>query len=471
MSLPFDQTSAIDIERYGKRLVDKTLRTQPGAVPLPEEMLETEIGGRTRGSFGTLLERYYYGINPGNESAPDFPDAGVELKSTPLKKLLTGSLAAKERLVLNIINYEKEAEVEAFDASSFLRKNATIMLVSYEHESGRAAVDHPVRIAQLLSFNELPLEDQRIIEEDWELIAGKIRAGQAHELHEGETRYLSACTKAADSTKTRSQANGGPPAKPRAFSFKAGYMTVLMQKMLAPEQAEMEYEAAVDAAALETRSFEDEVLSRFTPYVGKSVEEIQSMVGDGLNTSSKDYYAMLARRMIGVKGKKIEEFEKAEIAMKTVQLKADGMPKEDMSFPGFRFLSLLEQDWEAADIDDEKPVSAFKKQLERRFLFVVYQCDADCKTGDSKRLLKAFFWTMPPSDIDGEAKRVWLRTVEAVQSSDPSSFPKLSESDVAHVRPKAANKDDDDELPDGSRTTKRCFWLNKTYIRQQIDAA
>lgn len=466
MTLPFDQSSAADIERYGKLLVGKTLRTQPGAVPLPADTLEVEVGGRTRGTFGKLLEEYYYGIRPGNESAPDFPQAGVELKSTPLKRLVKGGLSAKERLVLNIINYEKEAEIASFEASSFLRKNATIMLVSYEHASGRPAVDHPVRIAQLFSFAELPEEDRRIIEEDWQIITGKIREGRAHELHEGDTRYLSACTKAADGEVTRSQAGGGPPAKPRAFSFKAGYMTVLMRKLIDPAQA-AEYEKAVTAEQLRTKSFEKEILSRFAPFIGKDVSYIHGMVGEGLNLGAKGYYAALARRMIGVKGKKIEEFEKAEITMKTIQLRSDGMPKEDMSFPGFKFLDLLEQDWEAADVDDTRQVSAFRKQLESRFLFVVYQCADKCEPGDEKKLLKAFFWSMPSSDLD-KARIVWDNTVEAVKRSDSDSFPKSSESEVAHVRPKALNREAGNILPDGSKSTNRCFWLNRAYIAKQV---
>lgn len=36
-------------------------------------------------------------------------EAGVELKATPFKKLKSGKYSAKERLVLNIINYEKVA--------------------------------------------------------------------------------------------------------------------------------------------------------------------------------------------------------------------------------------------------------------------------------------------------------------------------------------------------------------------------
>ena len=56
---------------------------------------------------------YKYGSN--SISAPDFEDAGIELKVTPYKKNKDNSLSAKERLVLNIINYMEEYKNTFFD--------------------------------------------------------------------------------------------------------------------------------------------------------------------------------------------------------------------------------------------------------------------------------------------------------------------------------------------------------------------
>ena len=247
-------------------------------------------------------------------------------------------------------------------------------------------------------------------------------------------------------------------------------MTVLLRQMLSPDAAAEEYESAIkDTSVLRRKTFEQEILDRFAPFAGKTITEIRNDVGHGLNPKSKDYYAMLARRMIGVQGKKIEEFEKAEITMKTVQLRADGMPKEDMSFPAFRFAELVEEDWDAA-VDDEKPSSTFKDQLQKRFLFVVYQCQGDCKAGDRKRFVKAFFWTMPNDVLEGEVQRVWREAVKAVKKSDTDRLPKKSGSVVAHVRPHGRNAADTNPLPDGTKTTKRCFWLDKKFVKSVVDA-
>ena len=49
-----------------------------------------------------------------------------------------------------------------------------------------------------------------------------------------------------------------------------------------------------------------------------------------------------------------------------------------------------------------------------------------------------------------------------------NNLPKKSESTVAHVRPHGRDGDDRLPLPDGRMMTKQCFWLNNSYIAEQI---
>ena len=43
-------------------------------------------------------------------------------------------------------------------------------------------------------------------------------------------------------------------------------------------------------------------------------------------------------------------------------------------------------------------------------------------------------------------------------------LPGMTESHVAHVRPKAKNGSDKGLTPQGDLRTKQCFWLNASYI-------
>lgn len=166
-----------------------------------------------KGAIGTVIEESWFGYTPNSESEPDFPEAGVELKVTPYLRGKNG-IRAKERLVCNIINYMEEYD-KTFQTSAFWHKCNTMLLMSYEHLADKPKGDFRIDAAVLFSF---PEEDLVIIEHDWETIIEKVRAGRAHELSEGDTLYLAACTKGANASSVRKQPFSELPAKQRAYA-------------------------------------------------------------------------------------------------------------------------------------------------------------------------------------------------------------------------------------------------------------
>ena len=180
-----------------------------------------------KGAIGTVIEESWFGYTPNSESEPDFPEAGVELKVTPYLRGKNG-IRAKERLVCNIINYMEEYD-KTFQTSAFWHKCNTMLLMSYEHLADRPKGDFRIDEAVLFSF---PEEDLAIIEHDWETIMEKVREGRAHELSEGDTLYLAACTKGANASSVRQQPFSELPAKQRAYSLKSSYMTQILNKYI-----------------------------------------------------------------------------------------------------------------------------------------------------------------------------------------------------------------------------------------------
>ena len=180
-----------------------------------------------KGAIGTVIEESWFGYTPNSESEPDFPEAGVELKVTPYLRGKNG-IRAKERLVCNIINYMEEYD-KTFQTSAFWHKCNTMLLMSYEHLADKPKGDYRIDEAVLFSF---PEEDLAIIEHDWETIMEKVRAGRAHELSEGDTLYLAACTKGANASSVRQQPFSELPAKQRAYSLKSSYMTQILNKYI-----------------------------------------------------------------------------------------------------------------------------------------------------------------------------------------------------------------------------------------------
>ena len=79
------------------------------------------------------------------------------------------------------------------------------------------------------------------------------------------------------------------------------------------------------------------------------------------------------------------------------------MPKEDISFPNFKYQELIETDWEDSD---------FKNILESKFFFVFYQFEKE-----KLILRKVKFWNMQHSDIL-EVKNVWEEMVKTLANGE-----------------------------------------------------
>ena len=104
---------------------------------------------------------------------------------------------------------------------------------------------------------------------------------------------------------------------------------------------------------------------------------------------------------------------------------------------------------------------------------MVYKFDDN----DVLRLKGCQFWNIPYEDLEIQVRGVWEKTREVIRNGlqitmengiRRNNLPKASENRVCHVRPHAQNAMDTYELPDGRLYPKQCFWLNNTYIYEQI---
>lgn len=425
-------------------------------------MREVDKTGRLstgKGAIGTVIEESWYGYRPNSESEPDFPEAGIELKATPYIRGKKGQIRAKERLVCNIINYMEEYK-NGFKDSSFWHKCQTILILSYEHLKDRPKGDFTIDKAVLFSY---PEEDLVIIERDFATIMDKIKAGKAHEISEGDTMYLGACTKGANANSVREQPFSELPAKQRAYSLKTSYMTHVLNTYIFGN-AECE-KIVKDWHQLQTTSFEDYIINKISPYFGKTQNELKSIFG--IDSSAKNLNELLLAKMLGINGKiaYTDEFQKANIIPKTIRLRRDDKIKECMSFPQFDFIELSQEtEWEESEL--------YNYLAPTKFLFVIFK-EQDNGDWEFERIK---FWNIPNDDLE-EVRKVWQRTIDTINNGVEliptprgvrNNLPKQSENRVAHVRPHAKDGNDKLSLPDGRMMTKQCFWLNNTYIAEQI---
>lgn len=434
--LSYKRDSAESIYAYALLLTGRSLSD---VIDFPEKLENL----KDRGQLGSFVEKYYFESQPSNDHNPDFPEAGVELKVTGVLKNKSGNYVAKERLVLTMINYQHIVK-ESWSTNSFLNKCKKMLIMFYQFGRDIPVLDRKFVLPPLMY--EIPATDLPIIKSDWEKIQAKVLQGKAHELSEGDTFYLGACRKGSGGTKEKlkSQPFSTIGAPGRAFSFKQGYLT----KLILDVQGESEL------GVTENVSIEEATNKRFAPFLGLSIEKLSTQFAHHKRGKNhKNFHREIAIKILANGGSSVAEISKAGIEMKTVRLQANGKPKESMSFPAFDFLQIGAEEWED---------SSFFEKIERKFLFVVFRIGAD----GVERLEKVGYWNMP-YEHRLEAERVWRDTRRRV-GINAHDLPGMSESRVAHVRPKAKDGKDKGLTPQGDFRTKHCFWLNASYIADVV---
>ena len=443
MNSSYDQSDPQSILAYAKKLVGKSLKSAVGD--------KLRVKRKGKGGVGQDVESCYFGIKNSNAAEPDFKEAGVELKTFPLKKNKEGGYVAKERISLGMIDYHDLVN-EKWETSALLNKNSLLLLIAYLYE--REIIDPWDYVFKVAALWRFPETDLKIIKDDWLRIQSKVRSGKAHELSEGDTLYLGAVTKSSDSTKRRKQPYGTVTAKPRAFSLKQNYVNIVLTKIFGVESAKTMSAVITDLKSYSGgESFEELVIRRFQPYVGLTLDSLTQRFN--VNPRAKNFAAIVTNRILGVKTRKVEEFEKAGITVKTIRLNRNGKPEEAMSFPFFHFKEIIKEEWES---------STLREMLSGRFFFVIYKKDER----GNYRLHKVKFWSMPITDLEGSVRGVWENTRRCIINGLLDGFTKTSDDMVAHIRPHGRNAADVDELPSGKKTTKRCFWINLHYLKEQI---
>lgn len=486
--LLYDEHNPLDIERYAKKLIGKTFNdVLSDYYKLTEEnQIQEDLANygdiKGKGKLGNLIEKFYFFYEPNSDSRADFHKAGTELKVTPYLKKNNGELKAKERLVIGMIPNNEPVEVN-FEKSHVLEKLKLILLILYFHENNKNKLDYKIDYVKLFSIlGQNCINDLEIIKEDYRIIVEKIISGNAHKLSEGDTKYLGACTKGATASKSlQRQYYSDIPAKRRAFSLKQSYMSYVLNTYIAGNVAT--YEPVIKNRILKDKDFESIILEKINSFKGQKLEDLYRKFK--IDKASKQMNNILVCRILGVKTDNAEEFAKANIKIKTIRLEKNNKPEESMSFPTIKIKEFVKEEFEDSEI--------YEYFSETRFLFVIFKKDSE----DDYKLIGAKFWNMPIEELEGEGQKEWLTyqnkfktgiNFQITAQKDgkkvvKNDLPKTKDTRIFHLRPRADKSKylikgieygkgdllkDTDELLNGDRMTKQCFWLNKDYVVEII---
>ena len=469
----YDPKSAESIFRFSKGLLHKSLAEAVCAI---DDSIRIEsIVASGKGGLGQMVEKFYYGYELNNDSGPDFKEAGVELKTTPLKRLANKELAIKERLVCDMIDFCAIVE-KPFEESLFYQKSLLMLIIFYLHAKGKELRDLEFLYSVLW---KLKGKDLAIIRHDYETIVGKIKAGKAHELSEGDTMYLGACRKGKKGDPLRKQPFNEIGAPQRAFSLKTSYMRTILD-FIRTQGGDMVTNTGIGTGGdvelvteedLREMPFDEILTRRFMEFKGKDYKEIAAQFNMTITPKDKSRYARVTKRILSEKLAHIEdaeEIKKSGIIPKTIRIKSDGNIKEHMSFENIDYKEIAETD----DWTD----SRWYEIVTSRFMFVVFRAvpdeSAEWKNETRYVLDRVVFWTMPVEDLV-RAEEYWNNIKENVMQDTlqdkNNTFWKIGDGKDFHVRPKAQTSADVCESPaSGIKVPKKAYWFNKDYIKKII---
>lgn len=454
-----------EIQVLAKSAIGKTFGelNNMNVVSISSDQYDKDEEKFNKAFFGHLFETNVYGYDINSTSAPDFLDAGIELKVTPYKRNKNNTLSAKERLVLNIINYMTEYKND-FYSSHFWYKNNKIQIIWYLYEPNKNKNDLKITHEKLFTF---PEEDLPIIINDWKTIIDKIKNGKAHEISEADTMYLGACTKGANKNSVREQPFSNIKAMQRAFCLKTSYMTGLVRQYIG------NYEDVEKVLKNVGESFTDFIENIVNKYKGKTQAELMNRFN--IDSKAKNLNSLLIARMFNVKSRlrETDEFQKANIVPRTVRVEENGRIKESLPFPYFNFESFKTTDWENSELKEELETT--------KYMFFVFK-----KQNNDYIFSGIKLWNMPESIIENQVKNMWNKTKNIILSGNivksidnngkrETNFPGMSDNGICHVRPHAKDSKDTlplpviDKLTGLTKYTKHCFWINNKYIEEILN--
>lgn len=379
-----------------------------------------------KGSVGQITESYF-GLKRNNIQGPDFQELGVELKTTPIKKLKNGVYSAKERLVLSMINFN-ENFAPSFKESNLYKKIKDTLIVNYEIENFE-------RVYRMSYFLEPSSDQMRVIENDYKTIIDKIKNGRAHELSDSDTVYLSASRKGHKEAPIK-YSHSTTPAKKRAWSFKTKLMTEIVRE---------KYNGIIPKVVAEYSQdyIINELIDMCNSCIGKTAREIL-----GKDSKAKHRHSLAINKII--KDKK-ELLVDNDINFKTVVI--DGLgPQEHISLKNIHPDEEKYEAWEQTEL--------FAFLTNPLILFMFEKHGDDWVFADIKRIDFTDEEISRASIAFEKQKSAWL--------SDNYIMLKAVYDMVIHIRPKGKNKRDVITLMNGETIPKICWWINKENIRNKL---
>jgi DNA mismatch repair protein MutH len=460
----FDASDRESVLRHGLQLVGRTAH----------EIAQTASEGTSawdpntsKGSVGRLVERWF-GLEANSDTGPDLAEAGIEIKSVPLRRA-SRELRSKERTSITMIDYHRVA-VDPFVGAPLDLKTRLTLYVFFLWSQGDVARAGDQRILRVI-LHERDQLDLVALTDAYAHVQRASRAGRAHLLSEGDTSPVGAATKGAKGA-TRTQPLSDVRARPRAFAWRPAYTTGLFHstphhtaETASPMPCDSRAPSRTTGAPchrLPLISGVDDltrlVEKRLEPLLGATVEQLRGRYAPSVSATAKNVAAATFRRILAGGDEDLASaLERLGTTVRVSRVNPVTLrPHEAVSFTPFDFREVAETPWEESDV----------LATLGRILFIVLDAPKGATVGEA-RLRSVVTWSAGPDTI-ATMEREYEAFRLAFMGSPPSEWPSQRSTEVLHVRPHGRDGSDVVPLPSGEMHVRSSLWLNQRFVQEII---
>lgn len=437
-------STEIDLLNYTQNIIGKTFKELD-----THDLLSK--GTKDKGILGKIVETGFYKYPLNNNPTADFENLGIELKVSGFIENKNKTLSAKERISLSKIDYFSIIN-EEFEFSKLLFKNKKILIIWYEYDKTQKNNwgNFIIKYYQLYDMSI----DENIFKNDFNIIKSKVIEGKAHEISEGDTSYLGACTKGQKGKDRTAQPNNSLLyAKPRAYSLKQSYMTGVIRSL-----------NNTTFTAAKVLTIQDYITNIMIPYLGMTQVDIwEKITGQSYTTKiPKNLSKMISDRLIGKDNElplKDDIFTKTKYIIKNTSLNEKNYPLERLSFRNL-ILSEFNEEWEN---------STWKTYYEEvTIILICYKSNKNVPNG-LRKLDSIKKITFTSDDLDNfklsyDAVKIAIKNRNISLLPYPNSF----ENQILELAQKGNGGDDAYNNFLQKDTTRTCFMLQKEFVFNKI---
>jgi DNA mismatch repair protein MutH len=199
------------------------------------------------------------------------------------------------------------------------------------------------------------------------------------------------------------------------------------------------------------------LLERFDRYVGRTIADVGAELQIPPSRAKNHAARVVHTAVRAASPLDRSKFDAVGPTVRMTRIGPDMYPYEAMSFPAFRHLDLIEEEWED---------SALLAQIEHMLIVPVLGPRRD--TPQAECVIQRPVYWRPTAEELAVIREEWTMFRDLIAAGKAHRLPTEAQTQAIHVRPHGRDSSDRDPTPGGGSETRKSFWLNKWFVQRLL---